>query len=104
MLVSAIWSDTPLCSGHLDLLSTKFGYHVITRRSAHPWPARFPDLSVWDFFFWGALKEKVYASSPSTLEELKASITQETLAIEQRVSQFEERLTRCLDADGAHIE
>lgn len=44
---------------------------VISRNGNITWPARSPDLSACDFFFWGHLKSKVYAKIPHTLEHLK---------------------------------
>jgi len=41
----------------------------------HPWPPRSPDLTAWDFFLWGYLKNKVYLTPlPTDLEELKTRI------------------------------
>jgi hypothetical protein len=42
-----------------------------------PWPPRSPDLSVYDFFFWGDLKSRVYTTRPRTLDELKQRIEEE---------------------------
>ncbi|MCP4487840.1 MAG: hypothetical protein GY820_11060 [Gammaproteobacteria bacterium] len=36
------------------------------------------DLTPADFFLWGALKEKLYANSPSSVQELEDSIRIET--------------------------
>jgi hypothetical protein len=44
---------------------------AISRGGAIPWPARFPDLSVCDYFIWGYLKSKVYLMKPYDIEELK---------------------------------
>jgi hypothetical protein len=35
-----------------------------------PWPARSPDLTDPDFFLWGYLKSKVYATRPHSIQEL----------------------------------
>ena len=45
------------------------------------WPPRSPDLTVPDFFLWGYLKRKVYASKPKTIDELKCNIRAEIAAI-----------------------
>ncbi|KAJ4437989.1 hypothetical protein ANN_13928 [Periplaneta americana] len=50
-----------------------FGDRIISREL---WPPRSPDLSPSDFYLWGTLKNKVYASNPHTLQELK-DITRE---------------------------
>ena len=43
-------------------------------RSPHQWPARRIDLTLSDFFLWGWLKEQVYSTKPTTLQELKAKM------------------------------
>ncbi|KAJ4431225.1 hypothetical protein ANN_19822 [Periplaneta americana] len=44
------------------------------RGSAAEFPPRSPDLTPPDFYLWGALKDKVYATKPQTLEELRVQI------------------------------
>jgi len=55
------------------------------RRGTIEWPARSPDLTVPDFFVWGYLKNKVFARSPQTMEELRTFITEEFNAIPQEM-------------------
>ena len=45
------------------------------------WPPRSPDLTVPDFFLWGYLKIKVYASKPKTIDELKCNMRTKIAAI-----------------------
>ncbi|EFN75309.1 hypothetical protein EAI_05234, partial [Harpegnathos saltator] len=56
-------------------LNCSFPNQWISRRGSIEWPARSPDLSIeWlarspdlsplDFFFWGQIKSKVYATKP----------------------------------------
>jgi hypothetical protein len=41
----------------------------------YPWPPRYPDLTMCDFFLWGYIKDKMYVSPlPTNLEELKIKI------------------------------
>ncbi|KAJ4433216.1 hypothetical protein ANN_15473 [Periplaneta americana] len=51
------------------------------------WPSRSPDLTTPNFFLWGYLKDRVYATRPQTLDDLKHNITQEIQAIDNRVLQ-----------------
>jgi hypothetical protein len=37
------------------------------RRRSVEWPARSPDLSSLDFFFWDHLKNKIYKEKPQNL-------------------------------------
>lgn len=46
----------------------------IGRRGRVDWPARSPDLTPMDFFFWGILKDFVYHEQPRTLVEMRARI------------------------------
>ena len=38
------------------------------------WPPRSPNLSLPDFFLWGALKGKAYANKPRNIQELENNI------------------------------
>ena len=73
------------------------------------WPPRSSDLSACHYFLWGYLKGKVYVNKPRNTEELKAAIRQEIAAISEdvleRVMQnFYERLRKCVQAGGRHLE
>ncbi|KAJ4426275.1 hypothetical protein ANN_27087 [Periplaneta americana] len=73
------------------------------------WPPRSPDLTTPDFFLWGYLKDRVYATRPQTLDDLKHNITQEIQAIDNRVlqrvaSNMERRVELCLMQDGGHFQ
>ncbi|GBN55667.1 hypothetical protein AVEN_211123-2-1, partial [Araneus ventricosus] len=39
------------------------------------WPPRSPDLKPLDFFLWGYIKQRVYATPPPKLQELRNRIT-----------------------------
>ncbi|GBO10004.1 hypothetical protein AVEN_268106-1 [Araneus ventricosus] len=38
------------------------------------WPTYSPNLTPWDYFLWGALKDAVYGNHRSTLDELESAI------------------------------
>ena len=42
-------------------------HHWIGRWGSIEWPPRSPDLTPMDFFFWGILKDKVYARKSVTV-------------------------------------
>lgn len=42
----------------------------IGRRGPLEWPPRSPDLTPMDFFFWGIVKDKVFARRPSSIEDM----------------------------------
>ena len=62
-------------------LRQRFPARLISRKGDVEWPARSADLSIYDFFLWGYLKEKVFKSRPHNLEELKIRIWEEIAAI-----------------------
>lgn len=73
------------------------------------WPARSPDLSVCNFFFWGYVKEQVYSQKPATLAALQRTIQQEITAVpaimlQHAYDDFLIRCTSCLAAEGGQFE
>ena len=73
------------------------------------WPANSPDLNPMDYSVWGALKKKVYRSSSSTTEDLKAAIVKEWRALSQdfidnAILQWRKRLRLVIQQNDGHIE
>lgn len=73
------------------------------------WPPRSPDITPLDFFFWGYVKERVYATKVDNLDDLKqrirasiATITPEMLQATWR--EIEYRLDTLRATGGAHID
>lgn len=90
----------------MELIASFFDDRIISRNL---WPPRSPDLTTPDFFLWGYLKDRVYATRPQTLDDLKHNITQEIQAIDNRVlqrvaSNMERRVELCLMQDGGHFQ
>lgn len=92
-----------------DWLKSRFGNKVISHRTDFPWPARSPDLSPLDFFLWSYVKEKVFITRPSSINDLKiavraalALIDQDTLAAV--TANFEKRVELCIQQRGGHFE
>ncbi|XP_058808948.1 uncharacterized protein LOC131674347 [Phymastichus coffea] len=52
-------------------LDAQFPRRWIGRRGEIEWPARSPDLTPLDYFLWDYLKNKVYATKPNNIEELR---------------------------------
>ena len=78
-------------------------------RGLQKWPARTPDLTPYDFFLWGWLKEQVYSTKPRNLEELEERIREVMIFILQEflvksVDSVHGRLEKLVANDGAHIE
>ena len=60
------------------------------------------DLTAYDFYLWGNLKNKVYKTNPHTLDELKQNIRTEINAISEAElmsvnANFLRRCRRCID-------
>jgi len=49
------------------------------------WPAYSPDLNPCDYFLWGYLKDRVYRSAPTTIDQFKNNIKTEINAIGSEV-------------------
>ncbi|GBN33443.1 hypothetical protein AVEN_130226-1 [Araneus ventricosus] len=52
-----------------------FQQQIIGYGGCVEWPPRSPDLNPLDFFLWGYIKQRVYATPPPTLQELRNRIT-----------------------------
>ncbi|GFU53000.1 uncharacterized protein TNCV_1142891 [Trichonephila clavipes] len=92
------------------LLIDKFSDNrVISRHFPDVYPSRSPDLSSWDFWLWGFLRDRVYRGGIRTLPDLKASIIRHVAeippellcaTIEKAIIHFQ----HVIDASGAHID
>ena len=51
--------------------------HIMGHGHEREWLPRSPDLTQCDFFLWGYVKSKVYASPPVSVEELRGRIIRE---------------------------
>ena len=90
-------------------LDENLPYRWIGRRGPIEWPARSPDLTPPDSFLWGILKNRVYASKPRTIAELKekirAAIAEVPLELCQKVCHsVPERLRKCIEVHGEQTE
>ena len=55
-------------------LFEKFDDRWFRRLGPWDWPARSPDLTPLDFYFWGNLKQMVYKTPINTKEELRQRV------------------------------
>jgi hypothetical protein len=90
----------------MQALFNIFGDRIMNSRIR---PARSPDLSPYDFFFWGCLKDKAYNITTRTEEELKENIRRKIAIIPseqlQRVYQNPfRRCKECLRVEGQLFE
>ena len=73
------------------------------------WPARSPDLTPCDFFLWGFLKSKVYATRPRDIPDLKQRIVSafSEVTVDMRhntIQEYRDRLNQVIETDGHHVE
>lgn len=93
----------------MTFLRSKFGERIISRRSAHHWPASSPDLSCLDFSFWSQTLDEVVEKEPQTLEELKRVVEEFAANIAEDVLRRMARHTRrraelCVRERGGYFE
>ena len=90
-------------------LQEVFQDRVISRLTTIPWPARSPDLSCLDFWFWGVAMEEVRRSRPTTLNDLKAVVEAFAESVDMEEVELSVRSTRkralaCRAVEGASFE
>lgn len=102
--------------GGLDYLHQCFpdrwmGRGTRAHQAPYPWPARSPDLTVMDFFFWGYLKSKLYRGvAYANIDELKEAIQREVGAVPLEMIQrsikegYVNRLRAGVDRNGRQVE
>ena len=90
-------------------LDQHFPNQWIGRDGPHVWPPRSPDLTPLDFFLWGYVKDRVYATPvrdvAHLVEKIRAevgSVTFQMLANTWR--ELRKRLVLILERQGGHIE
>lgn len=73
------------------------------------WPSNSPDLNPCDFFLWGRLERMSNATPHNSISSLKAAITKSCKnlprnEIARAVCSFRNRVKRCIEVDGGHVE
>ncbi|XP_011864749.1 PREDICTED: uncharacterized protein LOC105560328 [Vollenhovia emeryi] len=83
----------------------------IGRRGPVAWPARSPDLTPLDFFLWGYMKDRVYATEITCrdillqrIDAAAADIRQQNGLLDSVHNAIRERARACLRARGEHFE
>lgn len=89
-------------------LDERFPERWIGRRGPYDWPARSPDLTPCDFFLWGYLKDTVYRTRFSTIEQLRGRIRAACSEISEETCRkvcrsVPGRLVDCVDREGRQL-
>lgn len=92
-----------------QFLDESFPQSWIGRRGHIEWPPRSPDLTPLDFFVWGYLKSKIYATQPESLDDLRNRIINECRQITPEMlrnvrERFEQNLFYCMEVNGGHFQ
>ena len=105
--------DGAPCHRRLDVkmfLSETFNNRVISVGHEVEWPPRSPDLTPFDFFLWGYLKDQVFKTTPTDLGELRTRIThhinvlkKNTTIIRRAMKKMRVKCLKCLDNNGGHV-
>ncbi|GBM97317.1 hypothetical protein AVEN_187547-1, partial [Araneus ventricosus] len=82
---------------------------VIVYGGCIEWPPRSPDLNPLDFFLWGYIKQRVYTTSPPTLQELRNRITDACARVSPAMlynvqREVQSSVQMCIVAEGHHFE
>lgn len=112
--VQRLWFQHDGAPPHFGLvvrerLTEMFGDHWIGRGGPIQWPARSPDITPLDFFLWGYIKDKVYATQPTSIPNLQQCIEEACRAITVAmfadvIASLKLRAELCYGASGRHIE
>jgi len=90
-------------------LDATFLNRWIGRDGPTPWPPRSPDITTFDFFLWGYVKDKVFSTPVPDITNLKARITDAFAAITEDIlentwREIDYRLDVLRATKGAHVE
>jgi hypothetical protein len=101
----------PHCNYVIDnFLQYAFDGQWIANNGPYLWPPRSPDLSVLDFFIWGTIKNRVYDTPLTTMEDCMQRVRNAFTNLSQnsiRKATHEHLLLRyekCLEVQGRQFE
>ncbi|GBL80567.1 hypothetical protein AVEN_225258-1 [Araneus ventricosus] len=86
-----------------------FQQQVIGYGGCAEWPPRSSDLNPLDFFLWGYIKQRVYATPPPIFQELQNRITDACASVSPAMlnnvqREVQSRVQMCIVAEGHHFE
>jgi hypothetical protein len=82
--------------------------HVVSLHGEFSWPAISPDLSAYNYIFWGYLRAKMYTTRPRTIDDLKIVVRKQISAIPENMARqalgtLRAGLEECVCNDGQHL-
>lgn len=92
-----------------EWLHEKFGQRVISRFTDRPWPAKSPDLSPLDYWFWSVAMQELSRNPPSSIEELKSIVegfaaSLDPTEVNKAVRSITKRAQACAAKNGGHFQ
>lgn len=92
-----------------EFLDANYPGRWIGRGSIFPWPPRSPDLTCLDFYLWGRVKDMVFATKPTTRDNMMERIRtcMQTISVselETAVWSTRDRMLKCIENDGRQFE
>lgn len=114
-IYASMWFQQDGCPAHYarsvrEYLNEEYPERWIGRSGTISWPARSPDLNPIDFFYWGAVKEQVYAKPIANVAELRQRIAEAAEYVNSRsfarqiTRSFLRRCRSCIEAEGKQFE
>lgn len=111
----AMWLQNDGCPAHYargvrNYLDQTYPQRWIGRLGPILWPPRSPDLNPLDFFYWGCIKEKVYAKPINNVNQLRHRINEAAQQINvagsaRRIKRsFLKRFRACIRLGGRQFE
>lgn len=101
----------PAHNSHLirEVLNTNFGENWMGTNGPIRWPARSPDLTPLDFYFWGDLKNRLYKIRSNNLNELRENFENSiqqvpNIAIFNATQAVTKRCRKCIEQNGRQFE
>lgn len=93
-----------------DYLTNEYEDRWIARGASIAWPPRSSDLNPVEFFLWGFLKQVIYETEISDVEELKnridiaTTMIKEQKILEQRYQSLMQRAYKCVQSGGSAFQ
>ena len=92
-----------------EWLGDKFDGRVISRLINRPWPAKSPDLSPLDFWFWSVAMAELRRAPPASIQDLKLTVdafveSMDHEEVSRSVRHLLQRAQACIGQDGGPFE
>ena len=111
--IGNIWfqQDGAMCDtaeATLDVLRPDFEDRIISRRADVVWPLRRYDLTLLDYYLWGAVKDMCYVDKQEAIDALKDNIREgigeiQLHTIDNVLKNWTDRVGHCMASRGSQL-